>query len=113
LRGQPALLLELGGVAERARVGEDAVLKPGQEDDGELETFRRVQRHQRHNSAAPVVVGDLVGVGDQRDLFEELRQRAAAGGGRRPGTGSTFTMRLPATAVTVDQAEPAAIGGTT
>ncbi|MGI5125947.1 sensor histidine kinase [Pseudonocardia sp. CA-107938] len=32
----------------------------------------------------------------------------------RPGTGSTFTMRLPAAAaLTVDQAEPAAIGGTT
>ncbi len=47
---------------------EDPFLDADQEDDGELQPLRRVERHQ-HDL---IVIGDLVGVGDERDLFEEL-----------------------------------------
>ena len=44
--GQAALLLELVGVAERAQMGEDAVLHAEQEDDRVLEALGRVQGHE-------------------------------------------------------------------
>ena len=88
--GQPALLLELGTVAERAGVREDPVLEAGEEHHRELQALGGVQRHQRDD--AVLVVGDLVGVGDQRDPLEEVREpRLDEAGvdvgrvGRRPG----------------------------
>ena len=72
--GEPPLLLQLLGVAQRAHVREDAVLETGEEDDRELQPLRGVQRHQRHHAAIVGRVRDLVGVGHQRHLLEELRQ---------------------------------------
>ncbi len=73
--GEASLLLQLGRVAERAQVGEHAVLEPGEEDDGELQPLGGVQRHQRDHAVA--LVGDRVGVGDERDLLEERLEGAA------------------------------------
>ena len=66
---------------------EDAVLEPGEEHDGELEPLRGVQRHERDDATAFVVVRDLVGVGDEGDPLEELRQPAVGrlAGPRRGG----------------------------
>ena len=90
--GQAALLLELGLVAERPGVREDAVLEPGEEHDGELQPLGGVQRHQGDHPAVVVLVGDLVGVRDQRDALQEVGQPGhdEAGVdvgrvGRRPG----------------------------
>ena len=66
--GQPPLLLHLGGLPERAQVGEDPVLHPDDEHHRVLETLGGVQGHQRHPGGVAV---DLVGVGDQADLLEE------------------------------------------
>src|ERR1700675_4026892 len=44
---EPALLLELLGVVHGARVREDTLLQPGEEDRGELEPLGRVKRHER------------------------------------------------------------------
>ena len=81
---EAALLLQLGRVAQRAQVREDPVLEPGDEHDRELQALGGVQRHQRHDAAGlhallalDRLVGDLVGVGDERDLLEEVGQRAA------------------------------------
>ena len=49
---------------------EHAVLEAGEEDDGELQALGGVQRHQGDDAVA--VVGDLVGVGDQRHPLEEV-----------------------------------------
>ena len=67
--GEAALLLQLVGLGERTDVREDALLHADQEHDRELQALGRVQRHQ-HDLV--VVVVELVGVGDQRDLLEEL-----------------------------------------
>ncbi len=48
---------------------EDAVLAAGDEDGRVLEALGVVQRHQRHQA---LVVGARVGVGDERDLLQEL-----------------------------------------
>ena len=81
--GEAALLLELGLVAERALVGEDAVLEAGEEDDRELEALGRVERHQRDDPGVVAVrgVGDLVGVGDQGDPLEEVAEADGDGAG--------------------------------
>ncbi len=56
---------------------EDAVLHAGQEDGGELQALGGVQRHQGDDAGAfLVLVGDLVGVGDQRDLLQEVGEGA-------------------------------------
>ncbi|CAM5701575.1 hypothetical protein SCALM49S_00894 [Streptomyces californicus] len=56
---------------------EDAVLQAGEEDDGELQALRRVQRHQRDDPGAVLLlVGDLVGVRDEGDLLQELGEGA-------------------------------------
>ncbi len=62
-------------------VREDAVLEAGQEDHRELQALGGVQGHQGDDALvlAVGVVRDLVGVGDQRDPLEEVRE---AGGGR-------------------------------
>jgi hypothetical protein len=57
-------------------VREDAVLQPGEEDDRELQALGGVQRHQGdHTLVVRIVGGDLVGVGDQRDLLQEAGDR--------------------------------------
>ena len=56
---------------------EDPLLDADEEHDGELETLRRVQRHQ-HDL---VVVVEVVGVGDERHLFEELVEHRELAGG--------------------------------
>ena len=66
--GEPALLLQLVGLGQRPGVREDPFLDADEEHDRELEALGRVQRHQ-HDL---VVVGDVVGVGDERDLLQEL-----------------------------------------
>ena len=67
--GEAALLLHLVGLGERPVVREDALLDADDEHRRELEALGRVQRHQ-HDLV--VVRRELVGVGDQRDLLEEL-----------------------------------------
>ena len=78
---EPALLLELGLVAERAHVREDAVLHAGEEHHRELQALRGVQGHQRDHPGLLLVglVGDLVGVGDQGHPLQEVGE---AGGDR-------------------------------
>ena len=51
---------------------EDPVLHAGEEDRGELQALRGVERHQGDD--AVLVVGDLVGVGDQGDPLQEVGQ---------------------------------------
>ena len=72
--GEPPLLLELLGVAERAQVREGAVLHAGEEHDRELQALGGVQGHQRDDPGllGLLGVGDLVGVGDERDPLEEV-----------------------------------------
>ena len=55
---------------------ERAVLEAHHEDHGELEALGRVERHERHDSAAAVGIGNLVGIGHERDLLEEVGQGA-------------------------------------
>ena len=49
--GEPPLLLQLLGLGEGPEVREDALLRPDQEHDGELQPLGRVQRHQ-HDRAS-------------------------------------------------------------
>ena len=103
--GEPALLLDVA-LVDRARVREDAVLAADDEDDRELEALGVVQRHQRHEA---LVVADRVGVGEQRDLLQELadgaarrwrvvlaRDRARAPRGSRSGPAPRSCARPPA-----------------
>ena len=69
--GQAALLLQLVGLGQRPAVREHALLDADQEHDRELQPLGRVQRHQ-HDLVLDLAVGEVVGVGDQRDLLEEL-----------------------------------------
>src|ERR671911_970025 len=69
--GQPALFLELARLGERALVWKDAVLEAGEEHDGELQTLRRVQRHQRDDTTVVLALRYVVGVGDEAHLLEE------------------------------------------
>ena len=48
---------------------EDAFFHAGEEDDGEFQPFRGVQRHQR--DCVVVLVRRRYRVGDQRDLLQE------------------------------------------
>ena len=50
---------------------QQALLQPDDEDDGELQPLRGVERDQRDGVHLLVV---LVGVGHEGDLFEERRQ---------------------------------------
>ena len=103
---EPALLLELGLVAERPGVREDAVLEAGQEHDRELQALGGVQGHQRDHPGVVALgsVGDLVGVGDQRHPLEEVGEAGSddagvdvGGVGGRPATGSSENSRATAT----------------
>ena len=65
---EAALLLELLLVVEGPAVREHALLEPGDEDDRELEAFRRVEGDQR-DRVGVALVGVLVG--DERGLLEQ------------------------------------------
>ena len=75
---RPTFLFELVGIGERTDVGEHAVLASDEEDDRELEALRRVQRHEDHRTAVAV---ELVGVGHEGDLLEEVVDRRHLAGG--------------------------------
>ena len=70
--GEPALLLHLALVVERARVREDALLEAGDEDDVELEALGGVERDQRDRVGVLLV---RVLVGDQGRLLEQPVER--------------------------------------
>ena len=69
---EPALLLELLLVVERAVVREQALLEARDEHDRELEALRGVERDQRDRVGLALV---RVLVGDQRRLLEQPVQR--------------------------------------
>ena len=73
---EPALLLELLGVVHGARVREDALLQPREEDRGELEPLGRVERHERD---AFVRVVEGVHVSHEGDRVEERFERRVLG----------------------------------
>ena len=75
--GEPALLLEVARL-DRAHVREHAVLEPDDEHDPELEPLGVVEGHQRDDA---LVVAQVVLLGEERDLLEELLDRALLGGG--------------------------------
>src|SRR5262249_32516622 len=94
---ETALFLELVGITEAADVWKHTVFHPGDEHDGELETFGRVQRHQRDRALIAGRAFRGVEVGDERDRFEE-RLDAVDGErnadrlvGRVSGVGGTHT----------------------
>ena len=65
---------------------EHPVLHPDQEHHGELQALGRVQRHQSDDTAGlGLLVGDLVGIGDQGDLLQEIVE----GGGGVEARGGT------------------------
>ena len=66
------LFFHLVGLTECADVREDAVLEPHEHHHRELEALRRVQRHEYD---LRLVAVDLVDIGDEADLFEELVDR--------------------------------------
>ena len=71
---ETALLFEFVGIGERARMREQALLKPGEKDQRKLQALGRVQRHQRD---ARIGI-ELVGVRSQRRMIEKLGQSLAA-----------------------------------
>ena len=75
--GEPPLLLEVARL-DRAHVREHAVLEADDEDDPELEALGVVEGHQRDDA---LVVAQVVLLGEERELLEELLNRALLGGG--------------------------------
>ena len=69
--GEPALLLEVA-LLDRPRVREDALLAADHEHRLVLEPLRVVEAHQRRQA---LLLLDVVLLGDQPDLGEELLQR--------------------------------------
>ncbi len=72
---EAALLFQLIGIVEGARVGEEALLKSGKKDQREFQSLGCVQRHQG-NARLGV---ELVGIRGQRRVIEKLSQGLAAG----------------------------------
>ncbi len=75
---------------------EDPFLHADEEHHRELQTLRRVQG-QQHHLIFDFAVGQVVGVGDERDLFEELVHH-----GELAGRADEFTQVLDA-AVRLDR----------
>ena len=73
---QPSLFFQPLRLFERPGVGEQPLLQAGQEDDGELQPFGAVQRHQRD---AVDLFLPSVEVGDQRQVLQERVQPLLAG----------------------------------
>ena len=101
--GEAALLLELVGLAERAQVGEHAVLHADEEHRRELEALGRVQGHEHDRRLVAV---ERVGVGHQAHLLEELvdvgrtrgrRRRARPGSRGRPSASTVCSASSSAT----------------
>ena len=67
--GEAPLFFELIGLTDRTHVREDPFFHAHQENHGKFETLGRVQSHQ---DDIGLVVVDLVGVGNQAHLLEEL-----------------------------------------
>ncbi len=53
---------------------EDPVLHTGQEHHREFQSLGGVQCHQRDHPAVLIVVGNLIRIGDEGDLLQELHQ---------------------------------------
>src|SRR5690606_31233834 len=70
---QPALLLRPARLARRDAVRDEILLDAREEDRVELEALGRVQRHERDGARRVV---EVVAVGDERDLGEEVDDRA-------------------------------------
>ena len=69
--GEAAFLLHVVGLAQRPAAREHALLGADEEHDRELQALGRVQR-QQDDLVLDLPVGELVGVGDERHLLEEL-----------------------------------------
>ena len=95
--GEPALLLELERVRRGSEVREHAVLQADQEHVGELEALGRVQRHE-HDGGLVLVLGDVIGVGDEADLLEEPGDVVELAG-PRPTSSARFSSRPSASMV--------------
>ncbi len=81
---EASLLLHLGRLGERSDVREDALLATDQENHRELEALGRVQRHQHHlilDLLTIWAVDQRIGIGDERNLFEELVVTSSQDGG--------------------------------
>ena len=65
------LFLELFKVVLRVDVGTEILLHADEKDEGELEPFAVVERHELDAGE----VGPLVGAGAERELFQELLKR--------------------------------------
>ena len=89
---EPALLLELARLGERAEVGEDPLLQPDHEDGRVLQPLGRVQRHQRDPGAVAV---ELVGVRHQRHGLEEAQDVVEVGGLAWPARPGSRSARPP------------------
>ena len=71
--GQSSFLLQLCGIGKGLLVREQAVLETGEEHGVEFQPLGRVQGHERDDAlVVGLVVGDLVGVGDETHLLEEV-----------------------------------------
>jgi len=77
------LFFELLRVIQSARVGKEALLQARKKDQRKFQAFGRVKRHQRDTSLRV----ELVGVGGQGSMVEELGQRLAARFGIVSGVG--------------------------
>jgi hypothetical protein len=70
---QTPLLLELGVVVHGPRMREQTLLEAADDDGRELQPLGAVHRH--HQDVAVTRAGLLVGIGQQRQLIDETRQR--------------------------------------
>src|ERR1035438_8307027 len=92
--GQPALFLEFLVVVQRPLVWEDVLLHPGEEHHREFQALGGVQGHQRHQAAVVLALRDLVGVGDQGHLLQEVREGARCWPRAIPRISSAWGLRV-------------------
>ena len=85
---EAALLLQLVGIVEGARVGKEALFQAGQKDQRKLQPLGGVQRHQR-NAGLGI---ELIRIGGQGGVVQELGQRLAAGFGVVGGVGQLLQV---------------------
>src|SRR3954454_14912546 len=73
--GETPLLVHILTVAavDAALVGQNAIFHTYHKDDRIFQSFGGMQRHQRHGACT---FFNAIGVADQRDFFQELRQSA-------------------------------------
>ena len=72
--GKASLFFQLGGITKGSTVREYALFHAGEKDDRKLQSLGGVQRHECHDAA--VLIGNLVRIGHQRHLLEEVTQGA-------------------------------------